>query len=107
MVQLDFVEEADVDIEREYPTTAGTGEGTQAADGVPPLLEEDEEEDEELEEVGIFWLPLLLSMLNVSDCAVAYSSLAPFCRPLLGHEDGGSSESDDGSHREAELDGVD
>ena len=86
LVQLNFVEEADVDIERENPTAAGAGEETPVADEVPPLLEEDEEEDEELEEVGIFCPPLLSSMLNlnVSDCTVAYSSLAQSGRPLLG-----------------------
>ena len=111
LVQLDFVEEADVDIEREYSTTAGAGEGTQAADEVPPLLEEDEEEDEELEEVGIFWPPLLFPMLNVCQIApLPIRVLRNFVGRFWGSsnaEDGGSSESDDGSHREAELDGVD
>jgi hypothetical protein len=64
LVQLDFVGEADIDIEREDPTAAGAREGSPVADEAPPVLEEDEEEDEELEEVGIFLLPLLSSVLN-------------------------------------------
>jgi len=59
-VQLDF---ADIDIETEDPTAAGVREGAPAANDAP-VLDEDEEEDEELEEVGIILLPLLSSVLN-------------------------------------------
>jgi hypothetical protein len=62
-VQLDFGGEADIDIEMEDPTAAGAREGMPAANDAP-LLDEDEEEDDELEEVGIFLLPLLSSVLN-------------------------------------------
>lgn len=62
-VQLDFGGEADIDIEMEDITAAGAREGMPAAND-PPVLDEDEEEDEELEEVGIFLLPLLSSVLN-------------------------------------------
>jgi len=62
-VQLNFGGEADMDIEMEDPTVAGAREGMVAANEAP-VLDEDEEEDEELEEVGIFLLPLLSSVLN-------------------------------------------
>jgi len=85
LVQLDFVGEADIDIERENPPSAGARARTQVADEAPHVLGEDEEDDDELEEVGIFWLPLLSSMLKqCSDRTVAYSCLAQFGRPLLG-----------------------
>lgn len=54
LIRLDFVEEADIDIEREDPTAAGAAP---VADEALPALEEDEEEDEDFEEVGIFLLP--------------------------------------------------
>ena len=54
LIRLDFVEEADIDIEREDPTTAAAAP---VADEALPALEEDEEEDEDFEEVGIFLLP--------------------------------------------------
>jgi hypothetical protein len=63
LVHLDFVEEADIDIEREGPTAAGAREETPVADEALPALE-DEEEDEDFEEVSIFLLPLLSFALN-------------------------------------------
>jgi hypothetical protein len=54
LVQLDFVGEDDIDIEMEDPTAADAREGAPVTDEAPPMLEEDEEEVEELEEVGIF-----------------------------------------------------
>ena len=62
-VQLEFGGEADVDIEMDDPTAAGARESDSAANDAL-MLDEEEEEDEELEEVGIFLLPLLLSVLN-------------------------------------------
>lgn len=50
-VQLDFGGEAEIDIEMEDPTAAAR-EGMPGANDVP-VLDEDEEDDEELEEVGI------------------------------------------------------
>jgi hypothetical protein len=112
LVQLNFVEEADIDIERENPAAAGAREETPVADEAPPLLEEDEEEDEELEEVSIFWLPFAVVHAE-HVCQIAPLPIRVL-RNLVGRfwgssnaeaEDGGSS--DDESHREAELDGVD
>jgi hypothetical protein len=81
-ILLEFGGEAD--IEMVDPTAAGAREGVPAANNVP-VLDEDEEEDEELEEVGIFVLPLLFVRAKpCSDCAVAYSCLAQFGGPLLG-----------------------
>lgn len=61
-VQLDFGGEADIDIEMEDPTAR---EGMPAANDAPVLDEDgDGDEDEELEEVGIFLLPLLSFVLN-------------------------------------------
>jgi hypothetical protein len=62
-VQLDFGGDADIDIEMEDITAAGAREGMPAANDAP-VLAEDEEEEDELEEVGIFLLPLLSSVLN-------------------------------------------
>jgi len=53
-VQLDFVGEADIDIEREDPRAAGAREGILVGDEASPVPEEDEEEDEDLEEVQYF-----------------------------------------------------
>ena len=61
-VQLDFGGEAD--IEMEDPTAAGAREGMPAANDAPVLDEDEQEDDEELEEVGIFFLPLRSSVLN-------------------------------------------
>ena len=64
LVQLDFVEEADINVERDDPAVTDARDEAPVADEAPPPLEEDEEEDEDLEEVGIFLLPLLSSVLN-------------------------------------------
>ncbi|KAF8505409.1 DUF654-domain-containing protein [Russula emetica] len=90
-VQLDFGGEAGVDIRMENPTAAGAREGMPAANDAP-VQDEDEEEDEELEEIA----PLPIRVL----------------RNLMGRFWGGSNaeeegSSEDGSHEEAELDGVD
>lgn len=53
-VQLDFGGEADVDIEMDDPTAVGARDGMPAANDAP-VLDEDEQEDEELEEVCIFF----------------------------------------------------
>ena len=64
-VQLDFGGAADIDTEMEDPTAAGAREGTPSENDAPVLdQDEDEQEDEELEEVSIFLLPLLPSVLN-------------------------------------------
>lgn len=59
-VQLDFGREADV--EDDDPVVRGARGG----EALPAQAEEegDEEEDEDVEEVGIFLLPLLSSVLN-------------------------------------------
>jgi hypothetical protein len=107
-VQLDFGGEADIDIEMEDPTAAGAREGMPAANDAP-VLDEDEGEDDEFEEVGIFLLPLLSSVLN--PCQIAPLPIRVL-RNLVGRFWGGSNaeeedSSEDGSHEEAELDGVD
>lgn len=63
-VQLNFGGEADIGIEVDDTTAAGAREGTPAANDAPVLEEDEEEDDEELEEVGVFLLPLLSSVLN-------------------------------------------
>ena len=62
-VQLDFGGEADANIEMDDPTAVGARDGMPAANDAP-VLDEDEQEDEELEEVCIFLLPFLLPVLN-------------------------------------------
>jgi hypothetical protein len=61
-VRLNFVAEADID--QEDPDAV---QGTPTADQTPVVEddEEDEEEDESVEEVCIFFPPLLVSVLNV------------------------------------------
>ena len=73
IVQLDFGQEADV--EGDDPLA----QGTRGGEALPAQAEEegDEEEDEDVEEVCIFLLPLLSSVLKrVSDCTVAHSCVA-------------------------------
>lgn len=77
LVQLDFVGE-DIDFEREDPTAAGAREGIPMTDEAPPMLEDDEDEVEELEEVSIFLLPLLSSVLSsvrLHRCLFAYCAI--------------------------------
>lgn len=59
-VQLNFGREADVEEEDPAVRVARGGEALP----VQVEREDDEEEDEDVEEVGIFMLPLLSSMLN-------------------------------------------
>lgn len=63
-VQLNFGGEADIDIEMDDPTAAGAREGIPAANDAPVLDEDEQEDDEELEEVGVSLLPLLSFVLN-------------------------------------------
>lgn len=107
-VQLEFGGEADIDMEMEDPTVAGAREGAPAANDAP-VLDEDEDEDEELEEVGIFLATV--AVVRAERCQIAPLPIRVL-RNLVGRfwslsnaEEEGSSE--DGSHEEAELDGVD
>ncbi|KAH9999532.1 transcriptional repressor TCF25-domain-containing protein [Russula vinacea] len=88
LIRLDFVEEADIEIEREDPTAAGAAP---VADEALPALEEDEEEDEDFEEIAPLHVRVLRNLVN------------RFWGGSNAEEEGSS---DDGSQR-AELDGVD
>jgi hypothetical protein len=104
-VQLDF---ADIDTGMEDPTVAGVREGVPAANDAPVLVE-DEEEDEELEEVGIFLATI--AVVRAESCQIAPLPIRVL-RNLVGRFWGGSNaeedgSSEDGSHEGVELDGVD
>ncbi|KAI9512764.1 transcriptional repressor TCF25-domain-containing protein [Russula earlei] len=92
-VQLDFVAEADVEVED--PRAVGVGEGTPDVDEAPPILEEDEgdeEEDEGFEEIA----PLPIRVLR--------NLVGRFWGGFNAEEEGSS---ENGSQRESDLDGVD
>ncbi|KAI0002896.1 transcriptional repressor TCF25-domain-containing protein [Russula compacta] len=91
-VQLDFVGEAGM--EGDDPAADDAREGTLVGDEAPPMLEEEEEEDEDVEEIA----PLPIRVLR--------NLVGRFWRGSNVEEEG-SSEAEDGPHREAELDGVD
>ncbi|KAI0285130.1 transcriptional repressor TCF25-domain-containing protein [Russula aff. rugulosa BPL654] len=87
-VQLNFGGEADIDIEMDDPTAAGAREGIPAANDAPVLDEDEQEDDEELEEIA----PLPIRVL----------------RNLVGRFWGSNAEEEGSSEDEAaELDGVD
>ena len=104
-ILLEFGGEAD--IEMVDPTAAGAKEGVPAANNAP-VLDEDEEEDEELEEVGIFVLTVanrccssVLNRVQIAPLPIrVLRSLVDRFWGRYNVEEEGSSE--DGSH-EAEM----
>ena len=102
-VQLNFGGEDDV--EGEDPTVGGVREGALFGDEVPPEDEEDIEED--IEEVSVF---VVIAAVRAEPCQIAPLPIRVL-RNLVGRFWGGSNaeegSSEDGSEREADLDGVD
>ena len=105
-VQLDFGGEADIGIETEDPLAAGAREGIPAANDVPVLDEGERDDDDELEEVGIFSLPVAVIRAEPSQIAPLPVRVL---RNFVGRFWGGFNAEEEGSSEdeEAELDGVD